>query len=173
MTEHTETKGPSEVRCTQCGASRLKRENGSPGACSLIGCPSPLFDVDVEEGRRAPPPRRLAIAFNRQTNRIDVEPADRATYAWLHQRNVVEFLASKLPEMKGVRIVKDPFPGERPPPAGVMTPTLVAAWMQDALRVAFPDEDIAVQVATSDDRVHPACPSCTCGKETLARSSAD
>lgn len=41
----------SNVRCTRCGGSRLKRDDGTPGVCSYLPCKAPLYDVDVEEGR--------------------------------------------------------------------------------------------------------------------------
>lgn len=40
----------SDVRCTRCGAQRLKRRDGTPGVCSHVKCPAPLHDVDVECG---------------------------------------------------------------------------------------------------------------------------
>lgn len=170
----------SEVECTQCGARRIKRDDGTPGACSLIGCPAPLHDVDVEQGRRPPPPRRLEIMFNIDTKKVDITPADRATYAWMHQRNVVDFLASKLPEMRGRKVTRDRRPDEVEPPADVMTPKRIAAWMQDALRLAFPDEDVTVAFTdpTTSPRVHEACPTCSCastrpGASSSTRSAAD
>lgn len=38
-----------EKRCTLCGSVRLKRRDGSAGACSFIHCKSPLHDVRTEE----------------------------------------------------------------------------------------------------------------------------
>lgn len=40
----------SVVRCTKCGAPRLSRKDGTPGACSFIPCKHPFFDIDVELG---------------------------------------------------------------------------------------------------------------------------
>lgn len=41
-------KGLTGVSCTVCGSSRIAREDGSPGACSLLGCKAPLHDVEQE-----------------------------------------------------------------------------------------------------------------------------
>lgn len=41
----------SEVACSRCGGKRLARQDGTPGACSFIPCPSPLYDAEIERGR--------------------------------------------------------------------------------------------------------------------------
>lgn len=40
--------GFADVRCSRCSARRIVRADGSPGACSLIGCKEPLHDVRAE-----------------------------------------------------------------------------------------------------------------------------
>lgn len=46
--EHFPPPGFTDVGCTVCGGSRLARHDGSAGACSFLGCPSPLRDADAE-----------------------------------------------------------------------------------------------------------------------------
>lgn len=41
-------KGFTDVRCSRCSARRITRADGSPGACSLIGCKDPLHDERAE-----------------------------------------------------------------------------------------------------------------------------
>lgn len=36
------------AQCSRCGGTRLSHADGSPGACSYLGCPAPLFDVNAE-----------------------------------------------------------------------------------------------------------------------------
>ncbi|HLK54106.1 MAG TPA: hypothetical protein VKU42_11665, partial [Candidatus Angelobacter sp.] len=38
----------TEARCSLCGAKRIN-SGGKPGACSLIGCKDPLFDLRAEK----------------------------------------------------------------------------------------------------------------------------
>lgn len=47
MTDH-EPSSFTAVKCTRCGGSRLARRDGTPGACSYVPCPSPLYDVERE-----------------------------------------------------------------------------------------------------------------------------
>lgn len=45
--------GPSAARCSLCGASRIVQDDGSLGACSLIGCPAPLHDWLLDQSEAA------------------------------------------------------------------------------------------------------------------------
>lgn len=36
----------SDIRCSLCHGARLLHADGSPGACSFLGCPAPCHDLD-------------------------------------------------------------------------------------------------------------------------------
>lgn len=45
----------SEKRCSLCGATRVRHDDGTFGACTLIGCNNPLHDYDREQSSKVKP----------------------------------------------------------------------------------------------------------------------
>jgi hypothetical protein len=72
MSERTRSTPFTEVRCTRCSGARLARPDGSPGACSFIGCPDPLFDVAADARMRE------VEALGRALKRLEYAEAENA-----------------------------------------------------------------------------------------------
>ncbi len=96
------TDGFSEVCCTRCGARRLLRRDGTPGACSLVpsgstpGCPSPLYDVERETGEKAFPElesadalRALAVERTKERDKAREEATSSRAIAEAARRYVI------------------------------------------------------------------------------------
>lgn len=70
--------------------------------------------------------------------------ANEATLAWLATPGPTAVRLELQKVVEGMRVRRDPAPGERAPPAGILTPKLFASALQARLRREFPDEVILV-----------------------------
>lgn len=96
--------GFSEVRCTLCGAARIRRPDGTPGACSLIGCKDPLHDARTEK-RPQEAPTEPAKCWDCD------KPSDMPAYCWACFREEQE--AMRLSGAEEARLKTRPFDGAK------------------------------------------------------------
>lgn len=91
--------------------------------------------------------KRYVVVWVPGKGKIDVAPEDAESEAWVAEPAVTHAFEEVFRDMKSANplVASDPAPGEAPSPAGIMTPSLLAAALQSRLRDRFPYEEVTVR----------------------------
>lgn len=93
----------------------------------------------------APSPAKYyaELSFDRVRRQLVLAPLGHAQ-SFFELPFVFAIVTDTLSAAYVMRVRDDEHPGERPPPAGVVTPRLLAARLQSRLRTLFPEHDIQI-----------------------------